>query len=102
MKSLKYLFGLCLVLGLVANSHAHRFAPSLLKIQETKPNTFTVVWKTPIQTTSSIPLVPSWPKACAVQTASPAQVEGTGKVSTFQLACAELGEAGLVGSTVSR
>ena len=100
MKSLKYLFGLCLVLGLVANSHAHRFAPSLLKIQETTPNTFTVVWKTPIQTTSSIPLVPSWPQACAVQTASPAQVEGTGKVSTFQLACAELGEAGLVGSTV--
>ncbi len=41
-------------------AQAHRFAPSLLKVTETAPNQYTVVWKTPVQGTSSTP-APWWP-----------------------------------------
>ncbi len=78
---------------------AHRFAPSLLKVTEIGENQFNMVWKTPAQGTSNVPLRPTWPEECAVSNASPPQLEGTGKVSSWQLNC-NFGESGLVGETL--
>jgi hydrogenase/urease accessory protein HupE len=88
-----------LLLGLVIAlpSQAHRFAPSLLKVTEIAENTFNMVWKTPAQGTSNVPLRPTWPESCEVTNASPPQLEGTGKVSSWQMTCPGLGEDGLVG-----
>jgi hypothetical protein len=100
MKALRILGVMLLSLGLAQVAHAHRFAPSLLKVNETADNTFNVVWKTPAQTTSNVPLRPTWPESCEVVNASPPQVEGTGKVTSFQLQCQGLGDDGLVGDTL--
>jgi hypothetical protein len=100
MKALRILAVMLLSLGLAQVAHAHRFAPSLLKVNETADNTFNVVWKTPAQTTSNVPLRPTWPESCEVVNASPPQVEGTGKVTSFQLQCQGLGDDGLVGDTL--
>jgi hypothetical protein len=93
---------LTLVLGLVAaqSAHAHRFAPSLLKVDEISRHTYNVVWKTPAQATSPVPLRPVWPESCEVLNASPMQLEGTGRVGNWQLRCDALGEDGLVGNTL--
>jgi len=93
---------LALVLGLIAAqlAHAHRFAPSLLKVDEISQHTYNVVWKTPAQGTSPVPLRPVWPESCEVINASPMQLEGTGRVGSWQLRCDALGEDGLVGSTL--
>jgi hypothetical protein len=91
-----------LVLGLtVAQAvQAHRFAPSLLKVKEIADQQYNMVWKTPAQGTSNVPLRPVWPDSCEVKNASPPQMEGTGKVSSWQLHCSGLGEDGLVGETL--
>jgi len=90
-----------LALGLAAQtSHAHRFAPSLLKVTETADQHFNVVWKTPAQGTTSIPLRPVWPELCEVLIASPVQREGTGNVASWQLRCDGLGPEGLVGHSL--
>ncbi|MEJ2531809.1 MAG: HupE/UreJ family protein [Halioglobus sp.] len=93
---------LTLVLGLIAAqlAHAHRFAPSLLKVDEIARHTYNVVWKTPAQATSPVPLRPVWPESCEVLNASPMQLEGTGRVGNWQLRCDALGEDGLVGNTL--
>ena len=95
-------FSCLLLLGLLlsAGAQAHRFAPSLLKVNEIGEGQYHLVWKTPAQGTSNIPLSPSWPQTCEVAQASPVQGEGTGKVSSFQLHCSDLGEDGLVGETI--
>jgi hypothetical protein len=100
MKTLRSVLLLILLLGLAPASHAHRFAPSLLKVSEIELQQYHVVWKTPAQATSSIPLRPLWPDSCEVQNPAPAQLEGTGKVSSFQLHCTDLGDDGLVGETL--
>jgi hypothetical protein len=87
---------LILTLCVVQFAQAHRFAPSLLKVTETASGQFNMVWKTPAQGTSNIPLRPTWPDSCAVSNASPPQMEGTGKVSSLQLNC-EFGVEGLIG-----
>ncbi len=87
---------LLVVLSLAPVAQAHRFAPSLLKVTETGQNQFNMVWKTPAQATSNIPLRPTWPDTCAVSNISQPQLEGTGKVSSWQLDC-EFGPAGLIG-----
>lgn len=94
--------GCCLLLCLVfsAGAQAHRFAPSLLKVSEIGEQQYHLVWKTPAQATSSIVLRPTWPESCEVTQASAPQVEGTGKVSSFQLQCSGLGDDGLVGDTI--
>jgi hypothetical protein len=79
---------------------AHRFAPSLLKLVETTSNHYNVVWKTSAEGTSNIPLRPIWPAACVVTAESPAHLEGTGYVSSFQLRCDRLGKDGLVGQAL--
>ena len=88
------------VLFLTQPAQAHRFAPSLLKVVETSEQHYNVVWKTPAQGTSNIPLLPVWPESCEVTSASPTQLEGTGNVSSWQLKCDQLGEAGLVGQSL--
>jgi hypothetical protein len=91
-----------LVLGLtVAQAvQAHRFAPSLLKVNEIADQQYNMVWKTPAQGTSNVPLRPVWPESCEIKNASPPQMEGPGKVSSWQLHCSGLGEDGLVGETL--
>ncbi len=100
MKRLHILFGLVLGCCLAQGAHAHRFAPSLLNVQETAPLQYNVVWKTPAQGVSNVPLQPVWPESCEVTNASAPQLEDTGVVSSWQLQCAALGDDGLVGETL--
>jgi hypothetical protein len=97
MKPLNCLLAVLLLLALAPLAQAHRFAPSLLKITETSPGQFNVLWKTPAQGVSKIPLAPVWPPACEVSSASPPQQEGTGRVISFKLDCAALGASSVVG-----
>ncbi len=91
---------LLLGLGLSLSAQAHRFAPSLLKVNEIAAGQYHLVWKTPAQATSGILMRPVWPESCEVTQANAPQMEGTGKVSSFQLACSDLGVDGLVGETL--
>ncbi len=100
MMGVRLLVGLLAVLLLAESSWAHRFAPSLLKVTELADGRYSVVWKTPAQGVSPIPLKPEWPESCGIVNASPMQMEGTGRIGTFQLDCTELGEDGLVGDTL--
>lgn len=100
MKILRVTIAIMLALTFTQSAFAHRFAPSLLKVVETSPANFNVVWKTPTQGTSNIPLRPVWPSSCEVISQSPVQTEGTGSVSSWQLRCLELGEQGLVGEVL--
>lgn len=80
---------------------AHRFAPSLLKVNEIKEQQYHWVWKTPAQATSATPLKPQWPASCEVTQINAPQSEGTARVSSWQMRCEEFGEDGLVGETLS-
>jgi hypothetical protein len=100
MTLLRALAGLVLGLVLAQTAHAHRFAPSLLKVTEIADQQYAMVWKTPAQGTSNIPLRPLWPEACEITVSNPPQLEGTGKVTSWQMRCPELGEDGLVGETL--
>lgn len=91
---------LLLGLGLSLSAQAHRFAPSLLKVNEIAQGQFHLVWKTPAQATSSVPMRPVWPASCEVTQANAPVMEGTGKVTSLQLRCSDLGEDGLVGQTL--
>ena len=101
MRLLRFLPVLLLALSIAPAAQAHRFAPSLLQVTEIGDQLYNVVWKTPAQGVSNVPLKPVWPEqACEVQNAAPPQLEGTGRVSSFQLKCPGLGEEGLVGQTL--
>ncbi|MDX1733802.1 MAG: HupE/UreJ family protein [Halioglobus sp.] len=100
MNALRVLLACVLLLGLSSGASAHRFAPSLLQVTEIGSGQYNLVWKTPAQSTSSVPLEPTWPASCAAENATPPQLEGTGRVSTLQLRCTGLGEDGLVGETL--
>jgi hypothetical protein len=100
MKLLRFTLAIILALMFTQSAFAHRFAPSLLKVVETSSANFNVVWKTPTQGTSNIPLRPVWPSTCEVVNESPLQTEGTGSVSSWQLRCTGLGEQGLVGQVL--
>jgi hypothetical protein len=82
------------------NVHAHLFAPSLLKIVETAPHNYKVVWKTPSKTTSNTPLLPTWPNSCKVSNESPTLREGTGIITSWTLRCDQFGDKGLIGQTL--
>lgn len=88
---------LLIVLLLPKEAEAHRFAPSLLKFVQTAEYDYNVVWKTPTEVTSSIPLLPTWPDSCLVKSEKPVTREGTGTVSSWTLDCSQLGPKGLVG-----
>jgi hypothetical protein len=100
MMAMRLLTGLLLSFMLAQGAQAHRFAPSLLKVTEISPNTYAMVWKTPAQGTSNIPLEPVWPHSCEVTSSNPPQLEGTGKVTSWQMSCSQLGDDGLVGETL--
>lgn len=100
MKRRWVLLATLLLCALSPATSAHRFAPSLLQVMEIDDGLYNMVWKTPLQATSKVPLLPSWPESCSLENPSPAQIEGTGKVSAFQLRCTGIGEDGLVGDTI--
>ena len=83
---MRYLMLIGLLLT-VFNAQAHRFAPSLLQIQQISDESFAVTWKTPIQTASDIPLVPVLPAICTDQQVSPFIQEGTGKLQQRVVTC---------------
>lgn len=78
---------------------AHRFAPSLLQIDELTSSRYAMTWKTPLQAVSPVPLVPLLPEACSVIAESPSVQEGTGVVIQRVIDCA--GEDGLVGQQIA-
>ncbi|MEM6581421.1 MAG: HupE/UreJ family protein [Pseudomonadota bacterium] len=96
----RILIGLLLLSTLSSTALAHRFAPSLYKINEVAAQQYAVVWKTPAQGTSAIPLQPIWPESCEISRRSPPQLEGTGRVISWQMSCSALGDAGLVGQSL--
>ncbi len=96
----RFLFALVLGLSVVQGAHAHRFAPSLLQVDEIAAQQYNMVWKTPAQGVSKVPLRPLWPQSCEVKNASEPQLEDTGVVTNWTLQCAQLGEDGLVGETL--
>ena len=100
MKGLRILLAMVLGVSTVLVAHAHRFAPSLLQVDEIAPQQYNMVWKTPAQGVSAVRLRPLWPQSCEVRSASEPQLEGTGVVTNWQLQCAGLGEDGLVGQTL--
>ena len=100
MRTLRILLFLSACVFAVQPALAHRFAPSLLKVNETAEHQYNVVWKTPAQGVSSVPLQPVWPDSCEVLNASAPQLEDTGVVTSWQLQCANLGDDGLVGDTL--
>jgi hypothetical protein len=75
---------------------AHRFAPSLLRVVEVGDQAYQVVWKTPAQGTSAVPLQPVLPANCAAEGDGAGEMEGTGIVRSWQVRC----EGGLVGQTL--
>jgi len=66
---------------------AHRFAPSLLQIQQVTEDSFAVTWKTPIQSASDVALEPVLPENCRNEEISPWIQEGTGKLQQRRVRC---------------
>ena len=93
----RVIFGLIAVL-LSASVQAHRFAPSSLQFTETENARVEMLWKTPLQTTSNIPIRPQLPAGCAVEESSEPVVEGTGFVQRWLLSC---DQGGLVGKALA-
>ena len=88
---------LFLPLLLSVEASAHRFAPSLLRLFEIGAGQYSVVWKTPAQATSAIPLRPVFPDNCTVVGGDPGTLEGTGVVSSWRLQCS----GGLLGHSIA-
>ena len=86
----------CWLMSLAAPTSAHRFAPSLLQIQESGAGVYAVTWKTPIQQVSEIVMEPQLPPECRLDEESPWIREGTGKLRQMTYQCA----GGLVGRSV--
>ena len=68
-------------------AQAHRFAPSALDVRALSNGDISVVWKTPAQATSSVPMLPVLPTECSVVSQTPWFPEGTGKVLRQQWQC---------------
>lgn len=90
------------VFGLIGPelAEAHRFAPSLFEVIEGADQRYHVLWKTPTEASSNMPLKPTWPAACRAVDASQPVAEGTGMVTRWTLDCSPLGEAGLIGQAL--
>ncbi|MEM7358352.1 MAG: HupE/UreJ family protein [Pseudomonadota bacterium] len=63
-------------------------------------NSYNVVWKTPLKTVSSTPLLPKWPGHCQTSDVSPSVQEGTGIVTSWTLRCEGRTANGLVDQTL--
>ena len=68
-------------------AQAHRFAPSALDVRALSNGEISVVWKTPAQATSNVPMLPVLAAGCSVVTETPWFPEGTGKVLRQQWQC---------------
>jgi hydrogenase/urease accessory protein HupE len=77
-------------------AQAHRFAPSLLRLFEIGDGNYNVVWKTPAQRTSAVPLLPVFPDNCAGMESEAGALEGTGVVSSWRMSC----PGGLLGQSI--
>jgi len=88
-----------LILPMIASvqAEAHRFAPSLLRLFEIGEGEYNVVWKTPAQRTSSVPLLPVFPDVCSGIAAEAGTLEGTGVISSWRMDC----PGGLLGRTLA-
>ncbi len=83
------LLGLLLAqLAAPAPAWGHRFAPSLLRLFEVAPGEYNVVWKTPAQGISAVPLRPLMPASCRAVAGGGGELEGSGVVSQWRLRCA--------------
>lgn len=69
-------------------AEAHRFAPSALDVRALANGEISVVWKTPAQASSNVPMLPVTPDGCEVLSETPWFPEGTGKVLRQQWSCA--------------
>jgi len=78
-------------------AQAHRFAPSLLRLVEVGEQEYNVVWKTPAQATSAVPLQPVLPDNCTALDDGAGEMEGTGVVRSWRVRCT----GGLIGKTLS-
>lgn len=76
-----------LLLVMPVAAQAHRFAPSALDVRALPNGEISVVWKTPAQATSNIPMLPVLPAGCSVASETPWFPEGTGKVLRQQWQC---------------
>ncbi|MFT7243959.1 MAG: hypothetical protein ACI82A_001309 [Candidatus Azotimanducaceae bacterium] len=97
---LRFMIALAFLLLAVDNAEAHRFAPSLLKFVEITQHEYKLVWKTPTEATSNIPMRPTWPVSCEITSQRPAVREGTGTISSWTLRCDALGTDGLIGQKI--
>lgn len=83
--SYRWLVVLLMLLPCIAQ--AHRFAPSLLELEEQGDGVVTVRWKTPVQQASRTRLSPHWPDHCTARQIDSPVIEGTGQVVTLRLHC---------------
>ena len=97
MKLARLIALLVLPLLFSVEAQAHRFAPSLLRLFELGEDQYKVVWKTPAQRSSAIPLLPVFPDSCSGVEAEAGTLEGTGVVSSWRMDC----PGGLLGKTVA-
>ena len=81
------LLTLLLMIVLPVAAQAHRFAPSALDVRALSNGEISVVWKTPAQATSNVPMLPVLPPECSVVSETPWFPEGTGKVLRQQWQC---------------
>ncbi len=72
------------------NAEAHKFAPSLLQVTETAPGQYEVLFKTPAQTLTATPLLPSWPDGCTARPTHSPRTDQTGVSFGWTLICAGL------------
>ena len=97
MTSLRLCCYLLLPLLMSVPAQAHRFAPSLLRLVEVGEQEYNVVWKTPAQATSAVPLQPVLPDNCVAVGDGAGEMEGTGVVRSWRVRC----PGGLVGKTLA-
>ena len=93
---MKRLVLIMLALLVSVEASAHRFAPSLLRLFEVGDGQYQVIWKTPAQRISEIPLQPVFPEACSGAPAESTR-EGTGVLVSFRLSC----PGGLIGEEIA-
>jgi hydrogenase/urease accessory protein HupE len=83
------LLGRLIVLAFLLPSAAwaHKFAPSLLSVVESAPNSYIVTFKTPVQTLTRASMKPTWPDGCSpVVFENPIRI-GTGITTKWRLSC---------------
>ncbi len=88
---------LLILVLLPLEASAHRFAPSLLRLFEVGEDQYQVIWKTPAQRVSDVPLRPAFPETCTGGPDGAGTLEGTGVISSWRMHCT----GGLVGETVT-